>query len=319
MSQKHNSAPSETVKEASLIQVQAPKRKNTSWLSPLFRLIRRLIGKKITNIHRNFFQWYSDTFYPLREHMTDKEWKYVQACFEIAEYFSEVAESSDYREYSYYTYSHRVKGNEVNSSRFAYGSIANPHEMLQAAIPVLEERKLSIPPYFMEDSNSLFYGLGWDFIANQFKVYFRILDLEALPQNSLQALLSETMDNRRAEGLVSFTYIDNILYEEKVYAYPLPEADEFGEIFPGTKGRVMMATNKRGVITQYDVSTTKSWKQRINQKGQELIEIYAKRGHTLDTIAMKDRDDFTLYFPGAFYPFLGSLTRIQSYFKSPPK
>ncbi|TNE48113.1 MAG: hypothetical protein EP343_17580 [Deltaproteobacteria bacterium] len=288
------------------------------WYSFLLAPFRRFLQRKVTQVHRRFFDWYCDSFYDLRSGLSETEWAYVQACFDIAEVFAEVAQDSGYDEYSYFTYSHRVKGNHVNSSRFAYGSVANPAETLEAALPVIQERNVPLDPYFVESPNSLFYGLGWDLEANQFKVYFRVLSLDDMPFPSLQELLETAMEReqRRDEGLVSFTYVNNELYEEKVYVYPQPEAAKYHDIFPGTKGRAVMATSRRGNITQYDVSTTKLWRQKLNATGREIVDLYARRGYTLDTIAMTDQDNFTLYFPGAFYPFMGTLSKIQQRFQN---
>ena len=286
------------------------------WYSFLLAPLRWFMQKKVTQIHRDFFQWYCDNFYPLREHMTDAELTYLQTCFHLAEVFAEVPHDSGYDEYSYFTYSLRVKGTEVNASRFAFGSVVNPIETQEAALSVLEERQVPLDPYFLNDPNSCFYGLGWDFEAHQFKVYFRILDFSTLPFPSLLALLELALppEKRRDEGLVSFTYMGQEIVEEKVYAYPLPETKKYHDLFPGTKGRVVMATSKRGNITQYDVSTTKLWRMKLNATGREIVDTFTRKGYTLDTITMQDQDNFTLYFPGAFYPFFGTISKIQQRF-----
>lgn len=285
------------------------------WYSVLLRPFRRYWAKQVTQTHRRFFEWYCNTFCDLRQGLLDVEWEYLQTCFGMAERFAQKSDSSDYEEYSYYTYSHRIKGEQVNSSRFAFGSVLRPQEALHAARPVFEKRDLKIPGYFLEDPNCHFYGLGWDLEEHQFKVYFRILDLAQIPFASLQELLDTAMpeDKRRKEGLVSFTYIEREIYEEKVYVYPRAETQKYQDLFPGAKGRVLMATSQRGLITQYDVSTTRVWRDKLNAVGQKIVDTYARQGYTLDTIAFKDAEDCTLYFPGAFYPFLSSISKIKQH------
>ncbi len=281
------------------------KKSKKSFGKKLLKPIHSLISKKVAAIHRRLFDWHCRTFFPLDEHLSERELAYLETCFSMALGFSEIPEGSDYEEYSYFTYSHRVEGEKVNSSRFAYGSMRNPEAALEKALPVLEERGLSVDPYFLEDENSDFYGLGWDFLANQFKVYFRIVDFDKMPVSEFRELIQdELLPNRRSEGLVAYTFVEDQIHERKVYLYPQPEAEEYEDIFPGTKGRVLMVTTKRGVITQYDVSKTKTWAVRLNETGQRIIEQYKQQNYTLDTIAMTDRDHFTLYFPGAYYPFL---------------
>lgn len=264
----------------------------------LWAPVRRAWKRHVRRFHESLFAWHSKTFYPLADEVSAQEMRYLQTCFALAESFQETPESG-YDEYSYYTYSHRVHGDQVNSSRFAYGSVAHPALALEAAMPVLEERGITVDPYFLEENNSLFYGLGWDLLAGHLKVYFRVLRLTALPQSSLQALYEQTLvPNPRDEGLISFTFVGDQLHEEKVYVYPKPEAEKYGEIFPGAKGRALMATTRRGTITQYDVSHVKHWKERINPAGVTILQAYAQKGYALDTIAMQDQDQYTLYFPG---------------------
>lgn len=267
--------------------------------------LRKWVNPKIIRLHYDLFDWHCKTFFPFDQHMTQLEQAYVKYCFDLAEFEPVPFQDSGYDEYSYFTYSHRIAGRDVNSSRMAIGSLMYPHETLDSARAVLNERSIEIDPYFLDDPNSLFYGLGWDFLAGQFKVYFRILDVHQLTQPTLLELYESavSMLNPRTEGLVSFTYINNQLHEEKVYLYPEPEAEEYEDIFPGTKGRVIMATSRRGAITQYDVSSTKTWKQRMSEEGYAIIQSYKSKGHALDTITMKDKENYTLYFPGAFMPF----------------
>jgi hypothetical protein len=177
----------------------------------------------------------------------------------------------------------------------------------------LAARGVEVDRYFVDDPNSFFYGLGWDIDEGHLKVYFRLLDLDEMPQTELRGLLEMTLprEQRRAEGLVSFTYVGSALYEQKVYVYPLPSSSEEALLFSGIKGRVLMATSRRGVVTQYDVSSTGTWREKLNEAGKALIDTYARRGYTLDTIVMEDADHFTLYFPGAFFPRLGTMTALQ--------
>lgn len=261
--------------------------------------VRKAVGAYITRYHERLFLWHSETFYPLRDAISAKEWEYLQVCFALADSPME-AEDEGYDGYSYYTYSHRVRGNHVNSSRFAYGSVLHTGEALRAALPVIEERKLPLDPWFLEHPDSFFYGLGWDFEAGHFKVYFRVRDLSVLPQPELQTLIETTTEQRRAEGLVSYTWIGQELHESKVYVYP---EDSPEQQIPGSQGRALMATSERGTLTQYDVSEHKLWMQRINDKGREIVQKYHKAGHPLDTIALQDNDHFTLYFPSAIIPF----------------
>ena len=266
--------------------------------------VKGFFNKRAERAHRDLFAWHSKTFYPFDKKLTQLELTYLDHCFRMATFFDDVYEGTGEENYSYYTYSHRVKGDKVNSSRFAYGSLAQPHEALVPALDVIKERGVEVESVFLEDPNSLFYGLGWDFEANHFKVYFRILDFAKMERPSLRSLLNEakTLEYDLVdEGLICFTFIEQELYEEKVYAYPRPTGDE---IFPGTIGQALMSTSKRGIVMQYDVSSNKIWSDKMNETGKQIVKTYNQQGYTLDTLAMQDSENFTLYFPGIFQPFI---------------
>jgi hypothetical protein len=285
-----------------------PVLRRPGWQRWIVSWLRRFFNPKINQLHRDLFAWHCKTFFPFDQHLHQSELDYLHACIDLSELYPETHIDTGYEEYSYFTYSHRIVENKANSSRMAFGSLSYPHESLEAAMPVFEHRQLDLDTYFLTSPNSLFYGIGWDILACQFKVYFRILVLDQLPQASLQPLLvhRETMSSCRQEGLVSFTYHTETgaLHEEKVYLYPEPEVASTEMLFPGTKGRVVMATSKRGALTQYDVSAAGPWLAKMNQTGHDIIAQYKTQGYPLDTITMQDRDHYTLYFPGAFMPFV---------------
>lgn len=252
------------------------------------------MNDRFERFHRFFFTWHCRNYFNFRQAMSDTEWAYIETCFDLAA----EEENHDWGEgphYSYYTYSHRVRGESVNSSRLAYGSVARPEALLRLVEQILEQRKIELDPYFFEDDNSTFYLLGWDFEAEHFKVYFRIENLSKLPQKDLKKLLKKCQEERYDEGLVSFTYVPegdegSKLHESKVYVYLKSK-----NLPPGAYAEAHMITDQRGVVPQYDVS--EDWRDRLNSTGQHLLDRYEALRQRLDTIAYKDKDNFTIYFP----------------------
>lgn len=238
----------------------------------------------IVNYHRFLFQWHCRHFFRFRRYLTRAELDYLEACFQLASGFLEVSECG-FERFSYYTYSHRVDGERVNSSRLAYGSVLHPAPALTAARPVLAEREIALPSFFLESDASRFYGLGWDVEEHQFKVYFRVVALPQLPADVAALIAGLPLEEHRPEGLVSFTYTRNQLSETKVYLYPRTD----------TVAR--MVTNVRGEVTQHDVAADADWTQRLSPPGQRILRLYAERNESLDTIAFQDATHYTLYFP----------------------
>ena len=247
---------------------------------------------QLLNYHRYLFQWHCRKFFRFRRYLSEREKDYLEACFALARDFRETSESG-YEHYSYYSYSHRIQGELVNSSRLAYGSVLHPAEALAAARPVLEERGLNLDLFFLESPHSKFYGLGWDILEEQFKVYFRVQPLQILPI-ALSALLADyELGDHRDEGLVSFTYTRNQLSESKVYLYP----KSLLNLPSGAQGQASMVSDQRGLVTQFDLSQPEQWTERLSPPGQKILSLYRELDEDLDTIQWQNEQNYTLYFP----------------------
>ena len=221
--------------------------------------------------------------------MHRKEKDYLEACFRLPSGFKEISEGG-YEHFSYYTYSHRVKGADVNSSRIAYGSVAHPDEAFESAKAVLEHRGLSLPVALT--TNTKFYGLGWDVQDDQFKVYFRALDWTKLSPEFRNLAGSHSVDEHRPEALLSMTYRGKEIDERKLYLYPKPE-----HLPEGVQGFARMMTDRRGEVAQEDLDPKQVDQHKFNDVGREIIRRYEEIGEPLDTVAYQSEDNFTLYFP----------------------
>ena len=244
---------------------------------------------ELLTYHRTLFQWHCRNFFNFRRRLHATETAYLEACFRLPTAYSEVSEGG-YEHFSYFTYSHRVKGTSVNSSRLAYGSVAHPHEALAAALPVLQHRGLTVPESMTR--NNLFYGLGWDIEEDQFKLYFRTLDWAALDDDFRELAGGHSPETHRDEALLSITYRRGQLEERKLYLYPL---DEF--VPEGAQGFARMMTDRRGEVEQVDVDPTTAHNLDFNATGEAVLRKYRALGEPLDTVAYSNAEDFTLYFP----------------------
>lgn len=239
--------------------------------------------------HRDLFQWHEKRFFPFSRHLNAVEMDYLETCFDLAETLEERS-ASGYSQYSYFSFSHRVRGGQVNSSRLAYGSLRYPEKARAAAEPVLKHRGVGRLP-----AEGVFYGLAWDLEAGHFKVYL-LSDLEGVSGELLELGRIEDFP-LRSEALLSFTYIDGQLIEQKVYRFPRETRETLRSLPPGSAGRALMRTDRRGVVAQYDVSDPGRWRERLSPVGHSIMDAYAEIGESLDTLAYQDRDNFTLYFP----------------------
>ncbi|MBS2037834.1 hypothetical protein JST97_22810 [bacterium] len=247
---------------------------------------------QLLNYHRSLFQWHCRKFFRFRRHLSEAEKAYLEVCFALAQDFQEVSEAG-YEHFSYYSYSHRVEGERVNSSRLAYGSVLHPAEALQAALPVLSERAVVLDDYFLQACQSKFYGLGWDILEEQFKVYFRVQPVRQLPASLAHLLAGYDLNEHREEGLVSFTFTQNKLSESKVYLYPKSSLN----LPAGAQSQASMVSDRRGLVRQFDLSQPEQWVHRLSPPGQKILQLYGELDEELDTIQWQDNQNYTLYFP----------------------
>jgi hypothetical protein len=247
------------------------------------------VSWELATYHRTLFQWHCRNFFNFRRKLHRLEKDYLEVCFRLPESYKETSEGG-YEHFSYYTYSHRVKGSTVNSSRIAYGSVAKPEEAFQAALPVLEHRAIKLAPSLVEENR--FYGLGWDVEKDQFKVYFRSLNWSELHPEFLALAGEHPPETHRPEALLSVTYQGGEISERKLYLYPL---DEY--LPEGVQGFARMMTDRRGEVAQEDLDPQHVDQHTFNEVGQSIIEKYKEIGEPLDTVAYQDRENFTLYFP----------------------
>jgi hypothetical protein len=239
--------------------------------------------------HRSLFRWHCKHFFDFQAALSAEERKYLRSCWRLAESYQEVSEGG-YRHFSYYTYSHRVKDSDANSTRLAYGSVHHPAQAFRAAQPVLASRNIEPPEALTR--NTKFYGLGWDFHKGHFKVYFRSLDWSCLHPDFLALAQGYDPSEHRREALLSVTYVQGDIKERKLYLYPKDH------LLPGgVQGFARMITDRRGEVSQEDLDPKKVEQHTYNDTGRKIIEMYKDIGESLDTVAYQDKDQFTLYFP----------------------
>lgn len=248
---------------------------------------------KIISKHYFLFNWYCNAFFNFKEKLTKKELKYIYNVFNHSP-IEILNKTMDGKRLSYMTFSHIINNTKVDSSRFCIGSIILPELSFHYALDILKERDIKLPKYLLTNSYK-FGGLGWDFNKNYFKIYFRCLnknffykhkDIYDSIQNKLMKQIKNDYKSNKywKEGLISFTYKNNQLYEKKLYMYPK---------YSKKKSVTYMISNLRGIIKQVDIINQDNVNNEI---GTKIIEEYKKINIKLDTISKVDNNQI-LYFP----------------------
>jgi hypothetical protein len=250
--------------------------------------------------HVVLYNWHARTFFPYHKHLSSAERRYVRACLDINH-------EPRYRHFSQFTYSHRVKGGRINSSRIAFGSLRSFDKLRPLFDVVLRRRGIRSVPYLDHDFAAGPYGpfgLGWDLEDDLFKVYFALHDCLDLQKDGLLGLYNRFKMPLDKDLLASHTYCGNKLVEKKIYLYPtqgsgldlLPPTLPFADL---VKRVALMVSDARGLEMQLDLLPRQysEVSMYVSPAARRCIEAYRTVGGSIDTITWASTDDVTLYFP----------------------
>ena len=252
-------------------------------------LVITYINRVITKQYY-LFNWHNKNFFNIKKYLTKNELKYVYNILNHSP-IEMLNKTMDGKRLSFITYSHELIDNNVKSGRFAIGSLLLPNLSYLYASDILKERNIIIPKYLL-NKDYKFGGLGWDFKKHLFKIYFRCIDKKFIYNKDILEIINTIKDKNKnkilkdfnskkywKEGLISFTYKKNILFEKKIYLYPKYKKNYY---------ETYMLSNKRGIIIQKD-----NFDNKINNK---VTKMYENINFKLDTYSSKKKS-LVMYFP----------------------
>lgn len=244
--------------------------------------------------HNNFFKWHCKNFYQFDTEMSHCELDYLYACFDMAEDTFDVSGFSD-KLHSAYTYSHRIEGERVNSSRLAYGSFTRPQSLEPYILPILKFRGIPTPTDLVSRDGIFWGGLGWDLMEEKFKIYIRLDQVIFLPRVCLLSFGKISETNLTNKGIFSMVYHHNCLVEKKLYVYPSDGYNESSQ--SDVNHTTLMYSSTRGLVKQHDITAGWKWSSRLGLEAKRICRKYALIGEQLDTVNYVDPRHCTLYFP----------------------
>jgi hypothetical protein len=253
---------------------------------------------------RELHAWHRRTFFDFDKHLNQLEKDYIAACVELMDAREHKVDHNLF--YSTVSYSHRVRGDKVNSSRVAYGSLRHRDRLRQPMERILRSRGIS--PEVMGNLPDAF-GLGWDIEAGHLKVYIHLRSLAGIEDREAARLVRKVGETKVHDfGLVSYTFEGPRLSERKVYVAlrePRPAQVRdypFRDLITHTN---FMITDRRGIVPQVDLKSGElDGKRYLNAAGRKVCEAYQRamgreltaRDASVDTLAYQGPDELTLYF-----------------------
>ena len=242
----------------------------------------------IKKLHK-LLDFYHDNYFPIKEYLSKKELDYINniILYSPLDIWNMTMEG---KRLSFISFSHEynIEEDEMTHGRFACGSILNYNMAFTDALDILKERNIVIPEYLVKRCR--FGGLGWDFNKNNFKIYFRFFNKKVLKNIYFTKKYSKEIKNLGnkywEEGIISLTYNQNKIIEEKVYLYP--KYKDFKN-----NHETIMICSKRGIIKQIDIHDKN---EHNYEKIDNLINQYKEDNIDLDTIS-KHKNKITIYFP----------------------
>ncbi len=264
----------------------------------LSRQLNRSFGKGrsgyFSRIMHTLYQWHCENYFDFQKSFSTEEKEYIDACTQQMTLWRYDIHQAPWLRSA--TYSHKIYKGSINSSRFACGHLGNKKNILDIVHKVMKKRNLELS----ENELKYFYGLGWDFKEEHFKVYTYHPDAEGLSttQMMLKKKLNKFSSKKNFIGLT--LYKKNKKIEQKIYG---SLADHKKDILipPFLRGRAnihqvnLMVGEQSGVESYYDL---KNFNLSMPSSEGEKIENKYKTafGLTAGTIRYRALDDYTIYY-----------------------
>lgn len=246
---------------------------------PILFLIIIIVKYSFILYHKKLYLWHCKNIYPFHKKLSEVEENYIYRCIYLS--YWEILRplyllfDPQIKKLSYFTYSHHIYNNKINSSRIAFGSSIHHKLLYKYALDVLNFKNIKCEIF--PNKNIIFGGLGWDIKNNLFKIYFRFFDYRKL-NSKFKKIINKKYKNK--SGLLSITYKNTSIYERKVYIYD--------------KDTILISKKRKEI--QKDLKKHTLLKN-ITKKGNLIINKYNKEGYYLDTINYRDKNNYILYFP----------------------
>ncbi len=252
---------------------------------------------------KKFHEFYCQNYFNFDKHMTTQEKEFVK--HRLMEPDSWWVKMSPSVELSTITYSQRILGDKVNSSRIGCGSLTTKDASQRMAREICKGRGINLSE--LSDQGSPL-GLAWDFEEDLFKVYFFEKNLKQQPDKSLKSLFSQITDYELHDfGIRSYSFKVGKIVEKKIYA-PLKSTTKIDQLTKdksllSMKNKIqhinLMVTDHRGVVPQYDVKFGETLESKVfNAQGQKIItELDSKLALKMDTLSYNNKEEFTFYYP----------------------
>jgi len=252
---------------------------------------------------QRMYDWHCDNFFDFNKHLPTRELEYIRQSYLVMDSWDQ--DMTDDFSYSVASFSHRIQGENVNSSRLYAGSFVHYSKLEPQIIEIIKHRGLSpdkLPIAQQAEGYRPLLGLGWNVEEDDFKVYGYVDDLTKTPDGDILDLFRSSADlDAHPFGLVSYTFKGNRISEKKVYVGARnPTAMKGLELATADIEHVnYMITSERGRIPQVDLKEGFSYSKLQNDRAREICSLYEEYDHeeTLDTLAYHGPDAIDLYFP----------------------
>lgn len=261
--------------------------------------VKKLKQRWLPRYHRELFRWHCQQFFAWERVLLPCEQTYLELCFQQAEDYTQDV-SSTHQHDSYYSYRHRVKNRDVNSSGLMYGSVKFCPALWQATEVVLRERGINLPADLIPSDKQSerdpfwFCGLGWDGLENQIEIHFRTQIAWCERRPVWKTLWPTTSLEHREVGTIQLVFQEGALWDEQLFLR-LPTTGAGLWYTPQTRG--LMLSSRRGMITPYEKVNVQVWESQLNPEGQRILHQYRKYMTIPGSVSFHDANHFTLMFP----------------------
>ncbi len=241
------------------------------------------------------YAFFRREFFNFDTHLSSVERDFIEACMERNPEEWGVVYNDGFS-YSLFSFSHRVRGRSVNSSRVFFAHHRDPS---MRGLSEAVSREWGFEPGELPLFDQT-VGFGWDVMAGIRKTYILLDDLSKVADAEMADLYAQVRGyDLYTQGLASVSIVHGKIVEKKIYAAlrePVPELVEHLPFADSVIHTNLMVTSERGVVPQVDVGGQLD-PAHFNPIAAAIIERYATLDLGVDTVAYQGPDDYVLYIP----------------------
>lgn len=251
--------------------------------------------------HQNLFNWHCKRFFPFDTHLTPSQREFLGFYLFDTQRHYPFMWTPDIQ-WPSLTYVHRSTSKHVNSSILLVGSSTPPaavclRSFKQIVESIASEAQVTLPPKWMEPTQYVFWGWGWDFLESSISTWWEVRELSAL--DALTRHFDWSGLEEHYPGLsawVGLWYTSGQLTQMWIFLFPKVEL-ECALLLRSRGIHLYRSDDTVEFFGSYASLGISMGQAKVSSAGRRVLSEYERKGMPIRKVASRDMNTFTFLFP----------------------